>query len=45
MALAFTTKKGDASDDDYYTPRTACEDIKAYIPTDKLIWESFFKKK
>ena len=42
MSLAFKTKKGDASDDDYFTPLSAWNDIKAYIPTDKLIWEAFF---
>lgn len=42
MSLAFRTKKGMTSDDKYFTPRQAWEDIKAYIPTDKLIWEAFF---
>ena len=44
MSLAITTKKGEASDDDWFTPRQAWEDIKAYIPTDRLIWEAFFHK-
>lgn len=42
MSLAFRTKKGDASDDDWFTPRQAWEDIKAYIPKDKLIHEAFY---
>ena len=27
--------------DDYMTPKSAWEDIKKYIPTDKIIWEAF----
>lgn len=42
MSLAFTTKKGITSDDKYMTPKQAWEDIKAFIPTDKLLWEAFF---
>ena len=42
MSLSFTTKKGEKSDDCYMTPLSAWKDIKAYIPSDKLIWESFF---
>ena len=28
--------------DDYMTPKYAWEDIKQYIPKDKVIWESFY---
>tara|TARA_R110000822_G_C14992209_1_gene459819 strand:+ start:74 stop:553 length:480 start_codon:yes stop_codon:yes gene_type:complete len=28
--------------DDYMTPMSAWENIKEYIPTDKIIWESFY---
>ena len=28
--------------DDYMTPKYAWEDIKQYIPKDKLIWEAFY---
>jgi len=28
--------------DDYMTPRHAWEDIKQYIPKDKVIWEAFY---
>ncbi len=28
--------------DDYMTPKHAWEDIKEYIPKDKVIWESFY---
>lgn len=28
--------------DDYMTPKNAWEDIKAYIPNDKTIWEPFY---
>ena len=28
--------------DDYFTPKHAWEDIKEYIPKDKVIWEAFF---
>jgi hypothetical protein len=28
--------------DDYMTPKSAWENIKEYIPKDKVIWESFF---
>ena len=28
--------------DDYMTPHSAWDDIKKYIPTDKVIWEPFF---
>ena len=28
--------------DDYMTPKSAWEDIKKYIPKDKVIWEAFY---
>ena len=28
--------------DDYMTPKSAWENIKEYIPSDKLIWEAFY---
>ena len=28
--------------DDYMTPKSAWENIKQYIPNDKIIWESFY---
>ncbi len=28
--------------DDYMTPKTAWENIKEYIPKDKIIWEAFY---
>ena len=28
--------------DDYMTPKSAWEDIKQYIPKDKIIWEAFY---
>ena len=31
-----------AKDDDYMTPKYAFENIKQYIPRDKIIWESFY---
>ena len=31
-------------DDDYFTPKSAWEDIKDYIPNNKIIWEAFFNK-
>ena len=42
MSLAFKTKKGDKSDNNYYTPRTAWQEIGAYLPKNKLIWECFY---
>jgi len=29
-------------DDEYYTPKHAWENIKDYIPIDKVIWEAFY---
>ena len=28
--------------DDYMTPKSAWENIKQYIPNDKIIWEAFY---
>jgi len=28
--------------DDYFTPKYVWEDIKEYIPTDKVLWEAFY---
>lgn len=28
--------------DDYMTPKSAWEDVKEYIPKDKIIWEAFY---
>lgn len=28
--------------DDWFTPKSAWEDIKEYIPTDKVLWEAFY---
>jgi hypothetical protein len=30
------------NDDEYMTPKSAWEQIKKYIPKDKVIWECFF---
>tara|TARA_R110000824_G_scaffold77644_1_gene196297 strand:- start:190 stop:684 length:495 start_codon:yes stop_codon:yes gene_type:complete len=37
----FETKRF-ALHDDYMTPKSAWENIKDYIPTDKVIWEPFY---
>jgi hypothetical protein len=37
----FTTKTF-IKHDDYMTPKSAWENIKQYIPKDKVIWESFY---
>jgi len=37
----FSTKTFTAHDD-YMTPKSAWEDIKDYIPKEKIIWESFY---
>ena len=34
--------KGFIKHDDYTTPKSAWEDIKKYIPQDKVIWEAFY---
>jgi len=36
------TNKGFQKHDDYMTPKGAWEDIKEYIPRDKVIWECFY---
>ena len=41
MSLAFKTKKGNKSDNNYYTPKYAWEDIEVFLPKDKLIYEAF----
>ena len=38
---SFTTKTF-IKHDDYMTPKSAWENIKEYIPKDKVIWESFY---
>ena len=43
MSLAFKTKKKDGCDD-YFTPRQAWQEIEAYLPKNKLIWEAFYNK-
>ena len=43
MSLAFKTKKKDGCDD-YFTPRTAWQEIGAYLPKDRLVWEAFYNK-
>jgi len=40
--MATFTNKGFIKHDDYMTPKSAWEDIKDYIPHDKLIWEAFY---
>lgn len=40
--MATFTNKGFIKHDDYMTPKYAWEDIKKYIPTDKVIWEAFY---
>ena len=42
MSLAFRTKKGSKSDDAFMTPLSAWEDIKAFMPVNKTIWECFY---
>ena len=41
MSLALKTKKKDTCDE-YYTPRQAWQEIEAYLPKDKLIYEAFY---
>ena len=31
-----------AVNDEYFTPKSAWEEIKDYIPNDKVIWEAFY---
>jgi len=40
--MANFTSKTFIIHDDYMTPKYAWEDIKQYIPKDKLIWEAFY---
>jgi len=40
--MATFTNKGFIKHDDYSTPKSAWEDIKEYIPKDKVIWEAFY---
>mgnify|MGYP003659872383 FL=1 len=40
--MATFTNKTFKKHDDYMTPKSAWEDIKEYIPKDKVIWESFY---
>jgi len=35
-------KQAHIKDDDYMTPKHAWEDIREFIPTDKIIWEAFY---
>jgi len=39
--MATFTNKGFIKHDDYMTPKYAWENIKDYIPKDKVIWEAF----
>jgi hypothetical protein len=40
--MAMFTTKTFLKHDDYMTPKHAWEDIKEYIPKDKVIWEAFY---
>ena len=40
--MANFTNKTFTNFDDWMTPKSAWEDIKQYIPNDKVIWESFY---
>ena len=40
--MATFTHKTFEKYDDYMTPKSAWEDIKEYIPYDKVIWEAFY---
>jgi len=40
--MATFTNKTFEKHDDYMTPKSAWEDIKDYIPKDKVIWEAFY---
>ena len=42
MSLSFKTRKGKESDNEFMTPLSAWEDIKAFIPVNKTIWECFY---
>jgi hypothetical protein len=39
--MATFTNTGFMKHDDYMTPKSAWDDIKEYIPKDKVIWEAF----
>tara|TARA_R110000868_G_scaffold37858_4_gene133326 strand:+ start:2247 stop:2744 length:498 start_codon:yes stop_codon:yes gene_type:complete len=41
-SLSFKIKKGDNSDNHYFTPPEAWKDIDKYIPKSKNIWEAFY---
>ena len=41
--LSLKTKKKDGCDE-YYTPRSAWQEIESYLPKNKLIWEAFYNK-
>ena len=40
--MAVFTNKTFTKYDDWMTPKSAWEDIKEYIPKDKIIWEAFY---
>jgi len=40
--MATFTNNGFKKHDDYMTPKYAWENIKKYIPKDKIIWEAFY---
>ena len=40
--MATFTNKGFIKHDDYMTPKYAWENIKEFIPNDKVIWEAFY---
>jgi hypothetical protein len=40
--MALFTNEAFKKHDDYMTPKHAWEDIKKYLPVDKVIWESFY---
>lgn len=40
--MATFTNKGFIKYDDYMTPKSAWENIKQFIPNDKVIWEAFY---
>jgi hypothetical protein len=40
--MAAFTQETFLKHDDYMTPKTAWENIKQYIPRDKIIWEAFY---
>ena len=42
LRMATFTHKTFIKHDDYMTPKHAWEDIKDYIPKDKVIWEAFY---